>query len=121
MTQPIQYGPEPVAAWIIDECGWQDRARVLPGHLPSHLRLVHDDDRWWIGIDAFAAYLRVKLCAGHVGEGGTFADVSAFLDGTVDATDREALAQAVQELRKRLDAPQPPNGWAAGHYGIPKP
>ncbi|WP_280719755.1 hypothetical protein [Kitasatospora sp. MAP5-34] len=55
------------------------------------------------------------------GGGGTFADVSAFLDGTVDATDREALAQAVQELRKRLDAPQPPNAWAAGHYGFPKP
>ncbi|MBP0453920.1 hypothetical protein J5Y04_30915 [Kitasatospora sp. RG8] len=117
MTQPM--GPDPVAEWIIEVCGWQDQARVLLGHLPSQLRVVHDG--WWIGIDAFAPYLRVQLCAGRLGEDGTFADVSAVLDGTVNATDREELAQAVQELRKRLDAPQPPNRWAAERYGFPKP
>ncbi|WP_035791372.1 hypothetical protein [Kitasatospora mediocidica] len=92
---------------------------MLLGRLPSQLRLVHDPDRWWIGIDAFAPHPRVQLCAGRVNEDGTFADVTAVLDGTVDATDREELARAVQELRKRLDAPQPPNRWAAGHYGLP--
>ncbi|GGV07188.1 hypothetical protein ACIG0C_35090 [Kitasatospora aureofaciens] len=51
---------------------------------------------------------------------GTFADVSAFLDSPVNATDREELERAVQELRKRLDAPQRPNAWAAGRYGFPK-
>lgn len=119
MTQSIRYGPEPVAEWIVEVCGWQDQARVLLGHLPSQLRLVHDG--WRIGIDAFAPYLRVQLCAGRVLEDGTFADVSAFLDSTVNATDREELAQAVQELRKRLEAPQPPNRWAAERYGFPKP
>ncbi|MFI9366763.1 hypothetical protein ACIG5E_37825 [Kitasatospora sp. NPDC053057] len=120
MTQPIRYGPEPVADWIIDVCGWQDQARVLLGHLPSQLRVAHDADGWWIGIDAFAPYRRVQLCAGRITD-GVFADVSAFLDGTVDATNREELARAVQELRKRLEAPQPPNAWAAGRYGLPKP
>ncbi|MFD8782569.1 hypothetical protein [Kitasatospora sp. NPDC059599] len=121
MTQPIRLGPEPVAEWITEVCGWQEQARVLLGHLPSQLRLVHDADRWWIGIDAFAPYLRVQLCAGRVLDDGTFGDVSAVLDGPVNATDREELAQAVQELRKRLDAPQPPNRWAAGRYGFPQP
>ncbi|MEU4588122.1 hypothetical protein AB0F92_39760 [Kitasatospora aureofaciens] len=52
MTQPIRYGPEPVADWIIDVCGWQDQTRTLGGALVSQLRLVHDADAWWIGIDA---------------------------------------------------------------------
>ncbi|MEU1425258.1 hypothetical protein [Kitasatospora sp. NPDC005751] len=120
MTQPIQYGPEPVAEWIIDVCGWQDQARVLRGHLPSQLRLVHEADGWWIGIDTHWPHQRVQLCAGRIAD-GLFADVSAFLDGPVNATDREELEQAVQELRKRLEAPQPPNAWAASRYGFPEP
>jgi len=68
----------------MDVCGWQGQARVLGGHLPSQLRLVHEADGWWIGIDAFAPYLRVQLCAGRITD-GIFADVSAFLDGTVNA------------------------------------
>ncbi|MET9183021.1 hypothetical protein ABZX88_33160 [Kitasatospora aureofaciens] len=119
MTQPIRYGPEPVADWIIDVCGWQDQTRVLLGHLPSQLRVAHDADGWWIGIDAHHPYERVQLCAGRIADDGTFADVSALLDGPVNATDREELARAVQELRKRLGSPQPPNRWAAGRYGFP--
>ncbi|MFB7675301.1 hypothetical protein ACFC26_28210 [Kitasatospora purpeofusca] len=105
MTLPSEYGPDPVAQWIIDECGWQDHARVLRGHLTSQVRVVTDG--WWIGIDTHYPYVRTRLCAGRVEEAGTFADVSALLDRPVDANDRTALAQAVQELRKRLDAPQP--------------
>lgn len=52
---------------------------------------------------------------------GTFADVTAVLDGPVDATDHEELTRAVRQLRERLDTPQPPNAWAAARYGFPHP
>ncbi|WP_327071372.1 hypothetical protein [Kitasatospora sp. NBC_01302] len=48
------------------------------------------------GLDAFAPCLRVRLCAGRVLDDGTFADVSAVLDGTVNATDRKELARAAK-------------------------
>ncbi|MEK2495493.1 hypothetical protein WN990_38745 [Kitasatospora purpeofusca] len=109
-----------MADWIIDVCGRQDRTRTLRGTLPSRLRLAHDGGGWWIGIDVHPPYRRVRLCAGRITD-GTFADVSAVLDGPVGATGREVLAEAVRKLHERLEDPQPPNAWVAGHYGFPRP
>ncbi|MGF1425818.1 hypothetical protein [Kitasatospora sp. LaBMicrA B282] len=104
-----QSGPDLAAERIITAMGWQSGSiRTMPGFGPGQLRLVHDADRWWIGIDnAFNPYRRLRLFAGHVLHDGTTTDWTAVLDHRVDSTDTAALAAAVHDLRHRLDHPQP--------------
>ncbi|MGW3228739.1 hypothetical protein [Kitasatospora sp. NPDC001095] len=100
----MEFGPDPVAKWIIRACGWENLATVQMGQLPSQRRIVQKPDNWWIGIEASAPYKRVRMWAGRVNTDGTYADWTSALDEPVDATDARALVSAVTELRKRLDS-----------------